>query len=182
MSAPAVDDSSNTIPGANTGEHLTLDEIKELIELVSKKQFYEFDLQRGSFRLRLQKGPSIVAANPGHSVAPASTVVVESRAQELPPTVVAPQTESAPAPAEEEEKLHIVNSPIVGTFYRAAGPTAEPFVKPGDQIQSGQNLCIIEAMKLMNEIQSDASGTVAKIYVENGQPVEYGQPLFGIKV
>jgi acetyl-CoA carboxylase biotin carboxyl carrier protein len=75
-----------------------------------------------------------------------------------------------------------VTSPIVGTFYRASSPTAEPFVKLGDPVELGMTLCIIEAMKLMNEIQSDANGTVAKIFVENGQPVEYGQPLFGIKV
>jgi acetyl-CoA carboxylase biotin carboxyl carrier protein len=178
VSAPAVDDSSSK----NASENLTLDEIKELIEIVSVKQFHEFDLQRGSFRLRLQKGPNVAPVDPSHSpVAAAATTVVESR-PEQPSIAVAVQTASTPAPAQEEIKLHVINSPIVGTFYRAPSPTAEPFVKLGDQIEAGQNLCIIEAMKLMNEIQSDASGTIAKIYVENGQPVEYGQPLFGIKV
>jgi acetyl-CoA carboxylase biotin carboxyl carrier protein len=88
----------------------------------------------------------------------------------------------APAPAPQEEKLHIVSSPIVGTFYRSPSPTAEAFVKLGDTVDAGKTLCIIEAMKLMNEIPSDSAGTIAKIFVENGQPVEYGQPLFGIKV
>jgi acetyl-CoA carboxylase biotin carboxyl carrier protein len=88
----------------------------------------------------------------------------------------------APAPVPPEEKLHIVASPIVGTFYRSPSPTAEPFAKLGDTVEAGKTLCIIEAMKLMNEIPSDAGGTVAKVFVENGQPVEYGQPLFGIKV
>ena len=89
---------------------------------------------------------------------------------------------AAAAPAPAEEPLHFVTSPIVGTFFRSPSPTAEVFVKLGDTIQEGQTLCIIEAMKLMNEIPSDISGTVVKILVENGQPVEYGQPLFGIKV
>jgi acetyl-CoA carboxylase biotin carboxyl carrier protein len=87
-----------------------------------------------------------------------------------------------PAPAPQEENLHIVTSPIVGPFYRSPSPTAEPFVNLGAAVEVGKTLCIIEAMKLMNEIPSDAGGTVAKVFVENGQPVEYGQPLFGIKV
>jgi acetyl-CoA carboxylase biotin carboxyl carrier protein len=80
-----------------------------------------------------------------------------------------------------EEELHIVTSPIVGTFYRSPSPDADSFVKAGSHVEVGTVVCIIEAMKLMNEIESDAAGTIAKIYVENGQPVEYGQPLFGIK-
>ena len=80
-----------------------------------------------------------------------------------------------------EEELHTVKSPIVGTFYEAPGPGALPFVKPGDQVAAGQVLCIIEAMKLMNEIESDTSGEIVKVLVNNGQPVEYGQPLFAIR-
>ncbi len=102
-------------------------------------------------------------------------MLVESR----PAEAAAPTPATAPAAA--TDNLHIVTSPIVGTFYRAASPTAEAFVKVGDLVETGKTLCIIEAMKLMNEIQADASGTVAKIFVENGQPVEYGQPLFGLK-
>ncbi len=83
--------------------------------------------------------------------------------------------------ASEDEGLHIITSPIVGTFYRAASPTSEPFVRLGSNVDPDTVVCIIEAMKLMNEIQAETSGEVVKIYVENGQPVEYGQPLFGIK-
>jgi acetyl-CoA carboxylase biotin carboxyl carrier protein len=95
------------------------------------------------------------------------------------PTAAAPP--ASPSPAAAEEELHTVKSPIVGTFYEAPGPGALPFVKPGDQVAAGQVLCIIEAMKLMNEIESDKSGEVVKVLVSNGQPVEYGQPLFSIR-
>lgn len=158
---------------------LSLDEIKELIDLVAEKQFNEFELERGAFRLRLSRGvrfaeaaaPAIVPAAPVTAAAPAP-------ASEAAAPAVAAHS-SSPAP---EESLHLVTSPIVGTFYRAASPTAEPFAKIGDPVDTGKTLCIIEAMKLMNEIQSDVGGTIARIFVENGQPVEYGQPLFGIKV
>jgi acetyl-CoA carboxylase biotin carboxyl carrier protein len=161
------------------GEFLSLTEIKELIELVSEKQFNEFELERGDFRLRLRKGLGETAAPSNqldlHAPHPAS----ESASGE---TVTSPSAAAQPAPAPPEEELHIIASPIVGTFYRSPSPTADAFVKLGDEVETGKTLCIIEAMKLMNEIPSDASGTIAKIFVENGQPVEYGQPLFGIKV
>lgn len=159
-------------------DNLNLAEIKELIELVSDKQFNEFELERGSFRLRLQKGaPRVVVES-----APPAPVVVETGSASPSVAAAAPTSEHAPAPAAPEESLHIVTSPIVGTFYRSSSPTTEPFVKLGDSVEEGKTLCIIEAMKLMNEINSDASGAVAKIFVENGQPVEYGQPLFGLKL
>ena len=154
-------------------ENLTLAEIRELINLIAEKQFTEFELERGTFRLRLGRGNTakvvteIVSRLP---VSPESGTTVN--ATEMP----------AAAPASPEESQHVISSPIVGTFYRALSPTAEPFVKVGDSISTGETLCIIEAMKLMNEIQADVNGTVAKIFVENGQPVEYGQSLFGIKV
>ena len=93
------------------------------------------------------------------------------------PHAVVPAQETA----SQDEELHIITSPIVGTFYRASSPTTEPFVRIGSHVDSDTVVCIIEAMKLMNEIQAETSGEVVKIYVENGQPVEYGQPLFGIK-
>ncbi len=169
--------------GREPGEYLSLIEIKELIELISEKQFNEFELERGNFRLRLQKGGRVVVESAPPVVA-APLVASEVRpAGSVAPAATAQPTTTAPtAPAPEEEKLHLVNSPIVGTFYRSPSPTAEAFVKLGDQVEAGKTLCIIEAMKLMNEIQSDAGGTIAKIFVENGQPVEYGQPLFGLKV
>jgi acetyl-CoA carboxylase biotin carboxyl carrier protein len=94
-----------------------------------------------------------------------------------------PSVPAAPEarPAEVEEELHLVKSPIVGTFYEAPAPGAPPFVKPGDHVQTGQVLCIIEAMKLMNEIESDATGEIVKVLAANGKPVEYGQPLFSIR-
>ena len=100
-----------------------------------------------------------------------------------PPPLVAETPRAAePVAAPAEENLHIITSPIVGTFYRSSSPTAEAFVRIGDVIDQGKTLCIIEAMKLMNEITAEVSGTIVKILVENGQPVEYGQPLFGVKL
>jgi acetyl-CoA carboxylase biotin carboxyl carrier protein len=160
----------STIVEGQSGESLSLTEIKELIELVSEKQFNEFELERGDFRLRLQKGgPRLLEQSSGAMVGGATQGAAH--------VVTAPE----PTPI-VEEKLHLVTSPIVGTFYRSPSPTSDVFVKLGDSVESGKTLCIIEAMKLMNEIQSDGTGTIAKIFVENGQPVEYGQPLFGLKV
>jgi len=166
----AVESTDSVIEGT-LGENLSLTEIKELIELVSEKQFNEFELEHGDFRLRLQRG--------------GARVVSEVPAVAAMPTPVAAshiEVTAAAEPVAVEEKLHLITSPIVGTFYRSPSPTSESFVKLGDSVEVGKTLCIIEAMKLMNDIQSDAMGTVAKIFVENGQPVEYGQPLFGLKV
>jgi acetyl-CoA carboxylase biotin carboxyl carrier protein len=169
--------SGRTTPGSD--ELLGLDEIKELIELVSEKQFNEFELERGGFRLRLARGvrvyespaPPVVDAAPGGSGAPLAALPA------APPVAAA-----SAVPEPPKESLHQVTSPIVGTFYRAASPTSDSFVEIGDRVSVGKTLCIIEAMKLMNEIQSDAGGEIVKIFVENGQPVEYGQPLFGIRI
>lgn len=171
--------SSSTSAENEAGEYLSLSEIKELIELVSEKQFNEFELERGGFRLYLQRGGSKPAAESSQQAPHVPQPAGETRPVEFSTTSPAA---AQPAPAPQEEKLHVVASPIVGTFYRSASPAAEPFVKLGAEVEAGKTLCIIEAMKLMNEIPSDASGTIAKIFVENGQPVEYGQPLFGIKV
>ena len=164
------------------GKYPSLTEIKELIEFVSKKEFNEFELELGGFRLRWRKGaPEPAAAPSNRQTANVPQPAAENRSAEFVSATPA-EPRAAPAPVPPEEELHIVASPIVGTFYRAPSPTAESFVKLGDTVEAGKTLCIIEAMKLMNEIPSDAGGTVAKIFVENGQPVEYGQPLFGIKV
>ena len=174
---------TNTAPKTRTAdtENLTLDEVRELINLIAEKQFTEFELERGKFRMRLGRGTttkSITEIVPHMFVPPEPVPAV--KVAESPTTATAATPVAAPAP--QEENLHIVTSPIVGTFYRASSPTAESFVKVGDSITVGKTLCIIEAMKLMNEIQADVNGAVAKIFVENGQPVEFGQPLFGIKV
>jgi acetyl-CoA carboxylase biotin carboxyl carrier protein len=116
--------------------------------------------------------PEIVIAAPSGAsaaVAAAATPATQSAARE-----------STAAEAGRAEDLHMIKSPIVGTFYASPGPEADPFVRQGDRVKSGQVLCIIEAMKLMNEIESDTDGEVMRIFVENGQPVEYGEPLFGI--
>ena len=159
----------------DSGENLNIAQIKELIDLISEKQFNEFELERGGFRLRLQKGASRMVVETTGSHAHTPSAFVESRMAETQPQAI------VPVPAPVEEKLHIITSPIVGTFFRSPSPTSDAFVKLGDSVESGQTLCIVEAMKLMNEIQSDASGIIAKIFVENGQPIEYGQPLFGLK-
>ncbi len=167
----------------------SLQEIKELIEFAVAKEFDEIELARGDFRLHLRKGSvqavtetpvSMAVPTISHAVAPSAAVPMAT----VPVGIPAPPVATAPPAAAPplEEALHIITSPIVGTFYRSSSPTTEAFIKPGDLIEANQTLCIIEAMKLMNEIQSDVSGTVVKILVENGQPVEYGQPLFGIKV
>jgi len=162
---------------------MNLKEIRELIEFLKEQDIAEFELERGDVKVRIKRGAEAVASThetryvsmpavvaPGHPGVPAVTPAGEP----------AKPAEKAPEPA-PEENLHLVKSPIVGTFYESPSPGAPPFVKPGDQVALGQVLCIVEAMKLMNEIESDADGTVAKIYIETGQPVEYGQPLFGIK-
>lgn len=161
------------------GELLALEEIKELVELIAEKQFDEFELERGRFRIRIVRGGArhiALESNPAPVAAPKPAATASEEASS------AAVSTAATAPSAPEEKLHLVTSPIVGTFYRAPSPTANPFVQLGDQVEPGMTLCIIEAMKLMNEIQSDVNGTIAKIFVENGQPVEYGQALFGIRV
>jgi acetyl-CoA carboxylase biotin carboxyl carrier protein len=159
----------------------SLIEIKELIELISAKQFSEFELRRGEFYIRVQTGQSRFITELNLQGMNSSNSLAES--QVFVPATAAPQAVvAAPAVQEEAEKLHIIVSPIVGTFYRSPDPSSDPFVKIGDHVEAGQTLCIIEAMKLMNEIQSDANGKIAKVFVENGQPVEYGQQLFGLKI
>ena len=166
-------------------------EIKELIEFLIDKDIAEFELERGDVKLRVkragQQAPQVVTvATP---IPVAATPIAASPAPAVSPAVsVAP---SAPAPAaatppaapvgEDESGWLIVKSPIVGTFYECPSPGAPPFVKLGDAVTVGQVLCIVEAMKLMNEIESDHAGTIVKRFVENGQPVEYGQKLFAVK-
>jgi acetyl-CoA carboxylase biotin carboxyl carrier protein len=156
-------------------------ELKELIELLVEKDISEFELERGDVKVRLKRGlQATVTVAP--AVPPAAAPLTASA---VAPSASAPLAIAATEPAVpavvEEAGLHVVRSPIVGTFYESGSPGTPPFVHPGDVVQSGQVLCIIEAMKLMNEIESDAGGTIVKRYVENAQPVEYGQPLFAIR-
>lgn len=154
-----------------------MQQIEQLFQFMTDHNLEEFEYSRGDLHIRLRK--------------PSSGVVMSARAASAPEIIVANPgtaavaTESAAsAPTSESrltEDLHLVKSPIVGTFYGSPSPGSEPFVKVGAFVETGQTLCIVEAMKLMNEIESDESGEVVRVFVENGQPVEYGQPLFGIR-
>ena len=148
---------------------MTLDEIKQLIDFIRDRELSEFELERADFKLRVKSGCAAqVVAQPVFAAPMAA------------PQVAAPAAVAAAAePAGED--LAIVTSPIVGTFYRSAEPGAKSFVEVGDSVRKGQVLCIIEAMKLMNEIDSEYDGEVVKVYVENGRPVQYGERLFAIK-
>jgi acetyl-CoA carboxylase biotin carboxyl carrier protein len=161
-----------------------ISELRELVEFLKENEINEFEFERGEQRIRLKfaqqaqissidlarLGQLVAPGPPMHAVMPASSSAHSSGP-------------ASPAKVEEpaEEALHIVKSPIVGTFYESSSPGASPFVKIGDQIEVGQVLCIVEAMKLMNEIESDAAGEVVQRLVTNGQPVEYGQRLFALR-
>lgn len=156
-----------------------LDQVERLLAFMAEHGLEEFEYAHGDFHIRLKKpAANSSPASPRSSSAP--EIVVASAAAGGEQAAAAPPRESA-IEASRTEDLHIVKSPIVGTFYAAPSPGAEPFVKLGDHVEVGQVLCIVEAMKLMNEIESDLSGEVMRIFVENGQPVEYGEPLFAIR-
>jgi acetyl-CoA carboxylase biotin carboxyl carrier protein len=149
-------------------------QIEQLLRFMSEHNLEEFEYSRGDLRIRLKKpGANMVITAPR----PPAEIIV--------PSAVAAEAGAAPAELAPDvrggEDLHLVKSPIVGTFYGSPSPGAEAFVKVGAHVETGQTLCIVEAMKLMNEIESEVSGEVLRIFVENGQPVEYGQPLFGIR-
>jgi acetyl-CoA carboxylase biotin carboxyl carrier protein len=157
-------------------------ELKELIDFLIEKDISEFELERGDVKVRIKRGAETAAPVITHAVPMAAVPMATTPpAQTSHAPATATPAPPSPAAAVAEEELHTVKSPIVGTFYEAPGPGALPFVKPGEQVAAGQVLCIIEAMKLMNEIEADASGEVVKVLVNNGQPVEYGQPLFAIR-
>ena len=163
---------------------MDLKEVRELIRLVTERGITEFEIEREGFRLRIARpGETPVPVMPTAPVIIQTPVATAPEALQLAPATAppTPAPTTAPPAAAPEPELHIIKSPIVGTFYRSPSPTAEPFVKIGHQIEPDTVVCIIEAMKLMNEIHAEAAGEIAKIFVENGQPVEYGQPLFGIK-
>jgi acetyl-CoA carboxylase biotin carboxyl carrier protein len=155
-------------------------ELKELIDLVIEKGIAEFELEREDVKVRIKRAgdQSVPAVQyiPAPVIGSAAAIAVPAAG--APPGGTAGE---AAAPAREEDGLQTVKSPIVGTFYESPSPGAPPFVKIGDQVEVGQVLCIIEAMKLMNEIESEHGGEIVKRLVQNGQPVEYGQPLFAIR-
>jgi len=166
---------------------LTFEQIKELIELVAQNRLQGIELERSGFRLKID-GQQAQQLLPALSLAPAAEAAAPQLAAALPASLPAPAPTAAPAapaaaaaPAGPPPGTHVLTSPIVGTFYRSPSPDAGPFVEVGSRVKKGQVLCIIEAMKLMNEIESDADGVIAEIYPQNAQAVEFGEPLFAIR-
>jgi acetyl-CoA carboxylase biotin carboxyl carrier protein len=159
---------------------MEFDEINRILEMIREHELSEFELEREGFKIKIKKGTLMTAAPLAapvmQPVAPAAPLVQR--------TSTGPQLEAVPSPASgpvEDAEFAIVKSPIVGTFFRASEPGAPAFVDVGSTVKKGSVLCIIEAMKLMNEIDSEYDGEVVKVYVENGQPVQYGERLFAIK-
>ncbi len=165
-------------PTKATVQTIGLEEIKSLIALAGREPFQEFEFEAGDMRFRIRKdGPPA----PVVQVPLAAPMVMAAPAPQVHHLPSAPVHQQPAVPA-EEPGIHYVTSPIVGTFYRSSNPTATPFASPGDFVKPGQTLCIIEAMKLMNEIESDVAGEVVKVLVENGTPVEYGERLFAVRI
>jgi len=158
---------------------VNMEELRELITLLRDNGLAELELENEGFRVRLRRDSAV--AESSHASIPHHAPVSEATATAPAASGPAHPGTQATTAAAQDQDLHIIQSPIVGTFYRSPSPTAESFVKIGSNVEPETVVCIIEAMKLMNEIQAETSGEVVKIYVENGQPVEYGQPLFGIQ-
>ena len=162
---------------------LTFEQIKELIDLVRERQLQGVEIERSGFRLKIDGRPAepvtVIAGDPQsdtRSVAGQVSTAIAAGSESATPTVA-----EAEAAAEAElAGVHVLRSPIVGTFYTSPSPDAEPYVRAGDRVKRGQVLCIVEAMKLMNEIESDEDGVVEKAFPKNAQPVEFGEPLFAI--
>lgn len=166
-----------------------LKEIREILDLLNEQGISEFELENNGFRVRIKRGSGAPAAFEGQP--PATAAVQTPHFGIVHPVQPAPHPAPSPSriidpgasaevAAQPHDGLYIIKSPIVGTFYASPGPEAPPFVKVGDDVQPGKVLCIIEAMKLMNEIEAEVTGEIAKVFVESGKPVEYGQALFGL--
>ena len=161
---------------------MTVDEIRELINLAAETGIAELEVQRGENRVRIRRASfappqEFVVAAPGYAAAPAAAPAPLPAAAAVPPA----PTHEAPKEKPADPNLVLVKSPIVGTFYESASPGAPPFVRAGERVQPGKVLCIIESMKLMNEIEAETSGIIESKLVINGQPVEYGEALFAIR-
>jgi acetyl-CoA carboxylase biotin carboxyl carrier protein len=168
-----------SVPGVDLGQ------LERLLSFMSEHGLEEFEYAHGDLRIRLKKAIAQQAAAPALALSAAPSAPTQAAsAQALPNPPAAPVPASAeatpPVPAAAANE-HIIKSPIVGTFYAGPSPDAAPFVRAGDFVEAGQTVCIIEAMKLMNEIEADVSGEVARVLVENAQPVEYGEPLFALR-
>ena len=173
----------------NLEASINMDELRQLVSLIIENGVMDFELEREGFRVKVGRNvhrenvPEPTTSGAEKAIAAHSPGIHGSGAavQSIPTALPSHPGAQAEEAASEDQGLHLITSPIVGTFYRSPSPTAESFVHIGSQVEPETVVCIIEAMKLMNEIQAEASGEVVKIYVENGQAVEYGQPLFGIK-
>ena len=160
---------------------MDFDELNKILDIVRAHDLSEFELEREGFKIKIKKGHLQHFSGPGIPM-PLPLAGHHVGQLPMPPPPTAPEAvPETPAPVSEEVDLAIVKSPIVGTFFRASEPGAPPFAAVGDVVKKGQVLCIIEAMKLMNEIESEYEGEVVKVYVDNGQPVQYGERLFAIK-
>lgn len=152
---------------------MELETLKSVLSIIEGTDIVEVELEEAGKKVRVRRGEVARATASSPAPAPLPAPVAPAPAAAPPP--------AAPAAAETPASHHLMKSPIVGTYYRASDPTAAPFVKLGDVVRKGQVLCIIEAMKLMNEIESDVAGEIIKIHPENGHPVQFGEPLFTIK-
>jgi acetyl-CoA carboxylase biotin carboxyl carrier protein len=167
---------------------MTLDEIKHLIEFIREQDLTEFELEQDGMKIRIKSGAAAATVPLVSALPVVAAGAAPLTAPALPPALSAAAGSASaakPDATEEEEEgpeLAIVKSPIVGTFYRAAEPGAKPFVDVGDSVKKGEVLCIIEAMKLMNEIDSEYDGEIVNVYVDNGQAVQYGERLFAIRL
>jgi acetyl-CoA carboxylase biotin carboxyl carrier protein len=153
-----------------------LEDLKQLIEFLKENQVAEFEVDRDGLKVRLKfRQPESSAASFG------DLARFVAAAPSASPATVGPAAPAAQPAADPDAGLHMVKSPIVGTYYGSPSPGAAPFVSPGERVEKGQVICIVEAMKLMNEIESDVTGEIVKCLVSNGQPIEYGQPLFSVR-
>ena len=186
LNSPIITRDRSASGSERNPDGVNLAEIERLLEFMQKHGLEEFEYKRKGLRIWLKKPsahPTLAyapMAAPEILVAPAPSAAAQGPASKSERGQSGSREGSGETPR-PDENVHVVKSPIVGTFYAAAGPGSDPFVAVGSKVESGQALCIIEAMKLMNEIESDVAGEVVRIFVENGQPVEYGEPLFGIR-
>jgi acetyl-CoA carboxylase biotin carboxyl carrier protein len=167
---------------------INMNELRELVDLITENGLTSFELEREGFRVKVGRGTFVedqsaqaplLPVMPGQTTA--GTAALPGSGKSSAPSAPPHPGAQAEEAASVDQDLHIITSPIVGTFYRSPSPTSDSFVRIGSHVESATVVCIIEAMKLMNEIQAETTGEVVKIYVENSQAVEYGQPLFGIK-
>ena len=176
--AVASHDRTSSGSSQNSAALMNLKEIKELIDLIIEKGITDFELERSGVRIKISRK---AGASSSEVLLPAAESHLPAPHSVSRPVASEALAEGAQGKTSPPEDLYVVRSPMVGTFYSAPGPGAEHFVRVGDLVRAGQPLCVIEAMKLMNEIEAEVAGEVVKCYAENGQPVEYGEPLFDLR-